>query len=103
MKAKIFLSMLVINSLIIQICPAQDDVKSEITPAAIDARIAEIRMGDMIIKTKPGATVKIQQVRHEFKFGTEIGNGIVETEKDTYSPEDRKMYLKTLAENFNFA
>ena len=97
------LSVLVINSLIIQICPAQDDVKSEITPAAIDARIAEIRMGDMIIKTKPGAAVKIQQVRHEFKFGTEIGNGIVETEKDTYSPEDRKMYLKTLAENFNFA
>jgi endo-1,4-beta-xylanase len=103
MKAMFLLSVLVLNSLIVSVCWAQDDVKAKITPAAIDARIAEIRMGDMVIKTKPGADVKIQQVRHEFKFGSAIPNSILETERNPMSAEDRKIFLKVLSENFNYA
>lgn len=103
MKLTTFLSLLLINTFSSSICVAQDDVKAKITPEAIDARIAEIRMGDMIITTKPGADVKIQQVRHEFKFGTAIANQVLEGQRGSMSPEDRKMFLKTLSDNFNYA
>ncbi len=103
MKIRLFISIVFIGILSTVNCFAQSNVKAEITPEAIDARIAEIRMGDMIIKTKPGAEVKIQQVRHEFKFGTCLATGMVENQKSSFSPEDRKMYLKVLAENFNYA
>ena len=32
-------------------CFAQDDISKKITDEAIDARIAEVRMGDIIVKT----------------------------------------------------
>ncbi len=60
-------------------------------------------MGDIIVKTKPGAGVKVQQVRHEFLFGTAIANSLAEKHENAMSPENRKMYLKVLAENFNYA
>ena len=84
-------------------CLAQDNISAKITPAAIDARIAKIRMGDIIVKTKPGAVVEVQQVRHEFLFGTAIGNHLAEKSDNAMSPEDRKMFLKVLKENFNYA
>jgi endo-1,4-beta-xylanase len=78
-------------------------MKSKLTPSAIEDRIAEIRMGNIIVKTRPGADVKIQQVRHEFLFGTAIPNSLAEKEKKAMSPKDRKMFLKVLSENFNYA
>ncbi len=69
----------------------------------IDARIAEIRMGDIIIETKPGADVMVQQTRHEFLFGTAITDELAEKDKNAMSPENRKMFLKILGENFNYA
>lgn len=103
MKTKSGLLLAAIIALIAPICLAQDDITEKITPSAIDARIAEIRMGDIIVKTKPGADVNVQQVRHEFLFGTAIGNHLAEKSPDAMSPEDRKMYLKILSENFNYA
>ena len=103
MKIKLFISLLILTAVNYYNCFAQKSVLDEITPAAIEARIAEIRMGEIIIKTKPGADIKIQQVRHEFKFGTCLATGMVENQKRSFSPEDRKMYLKVLAENFNYA
>ena len=85
------------------LCSAQDDISAKLTPSALNARIAQIRMGDIAIKTKPGAEVKVQQVRHEFLFGTAVANQLVEKDKNAMSPEDRKMYLKVLSENFNYA
>ncbi len=82
---------------------ASSDVSAKITPSAIEARIAEIRMGDIIVKTKPGSVVKIQQTRHEFQFGTAITNRLVQTDVDALKGRDRKMFLKTLSENFNYA
>ena len=103
MKTMSLLLMLALSSLIVSVCCAQDDISAKVTPAAINARIAEIRMGDLIIMTKPDADVKVQQVRHEFQFGTAIANSIVEKERNAMSPEDRKMFLKILSENFNYA
>jgi endo-1,4-beta-xylanase len=100
--SRFFLTPIVIT-FIAHICSAQDDIAAKLTPSAIEARIAEIRMGDMIVKTSPGADVKIQQVRHEFLFGTAITNQLAENDTNAMSPEDRKMFLKVLAENFNYA
>ncbi|MDZ7261631.1 MAG: endo-1,4-beta-xylanase [candidate division KSB1 bacterium] len=103
MKAKSICSLLVVIPLFVPVCWAQEDIAAKLTPAAINARIAEIRMGDLVVKTKPGAEVKVQQVRHEFLFGTAITNHLAENDENPMSPEDRKMFLKVLAENFNYA
>ncbi|HEX9971068.1 MAG TPA: endo-1,4-beta-xylanase, partial [bacterium] len=103
MKAKSIFFLLVVIPLFAPLCFAQDDISAKLTPFAINARIAEIRMGDLIVKTKPGAEVKVQQVRHEFLFGTAITNHLAEKDENAMSPEDRKMFLKILAENFNYA
>jgi endo-1,4-beta-xylanase len=103
MKAKSRLLLPVVITLTVPVCLAQDDISAKLTPSAINARIAEIRMGDIIVKTKPGADVNIQQVRHEFLFGTAITNQLAEKDSNPLSPEDRKMFLKVLSENFNYA
>jgi GH35 family endo-1,4-beta-xylanase len=82
---------------------ASGEVSAKLTASAINARIAKIRMGDIIVKTKPGSNVKIQQTRHEFQFGAAITNRLAETDEDTLKNRDRKMYLKVLSENFNYA
>lgn len=103
MKAKsIFLPPFIIT-FFVPGCLAQDDISAKVTPSKIDARIAELRMGDIIVKTKPGAAVEVQQTRHEFLFGTAVANQVVENTPDAMSAKDRKMYLKILGENFNYA
>ncbi len=103
MKANSIFLILFAITLIVPACFAQDDISAKLTPAAIDARIAEIRMGDITVKTEPGADVEVRQVRHEFLFGTAIGNQLAERAAGAMSPEDRKMFLKVLSENFNYA
>jgi endo-1,4-beta-xylanase len=60
-------------------------------------------MGDIIVKTKPDADVKVEQVRHEFLFGTAITDNLAEKSGNAMSDKDRKMFLKILEENFNYA
>jgi GH35 family endo-1,4-beta-xylanase len=103
MKAKSVFSLLAAIVLMVPVCFAQDDISAKLTPSAINARIAEIRKGTIIVKTGRGADVKVQQVRHEFLFGTAIADQVAEKDSNAMSPEDRKMYLKVLAENFNYA
>ena len=83
--------------------PQDPEILAKITPEAIDSRIAEIRMGDLIVKTRPGAKVRIKQVRHEFLFGTAIPNSLAENSENPMSPEDREQYLRLLSDNFNYA
>jgi endo-1,4-beta-xylanase len=73
------------------------------TNSAIDTSIEKIRKGDIIVKTRPGNDVSIRQVRHEFFFGTAITNALAEKAGDAMSAEDRRMFLKVLEENFNYA
>ncbi|UCE08614.1 MAG: endo-1,4-beta-xylanase, partial [bacterium] len=103
MKIELILLLVLVNMLLVPGCFAQNDISARLTQSAINTRIAEIRMGDIIVKTKPDAEVKIQQVRHEFLFGTAIPNQLVENDENAMTPEDRKMFLKILAENFNYA
>jgi endo-1,4-beta-xylanase len=103
MKPKVFGLFLSVSITFLSFCFAQEDVSAQLTPSAIDARISKIRMGDIIVWTKPGAEVKIQQVRHEFLFGTAIPDELVSRDSTALSPEDKKMFLKTLKENFNYA
>jgi endo-1,4-beta-xylanase len=104
MKINSRFSLPVAITLIAPVCFAREDVSAgPLSSSAIDARIAEIRMGDITVKTAPGADVKVQQVRHEFLFGTAITNQLAENDTNPISSADRKMFLKILSENFNYA
>jgi GH35 family endo-1,4-beta-xylanase len=103
MKAKSVYSAIILFLLAVPFCFTQNNITAEITPAAIDASISEIRMGDIIVKTSPGANIEIQQVRHEFLFGTAITNKLAEMNENAMSEQDRERFLKVLAENFNYA
>jgi len=88
---------------IVPVCFAKDSSSPELTQEELDARITKIRMGDIIVKTTPGADVDVKQVRHEFLFGTAIPNSLAENSPSPMSDEDRKMFLKILSKNFNYA
>jgi endo-1,4-beta-xylanase len=115
MRIKLIFSVLLALTLIIPTCFAAEEPKektreerlaeaqAKITPEAINTRIEEIRMGNIIVNTRPNSTVKIQQVRHEFLFGTAIPSGLEATGWRPMSEEDREMYLQVLEENFNYA
>jgi endo-1,4-beta-xylanase len=66
--------------------------------ADLDASIAKIRMGTLTIRTTPGATVKVDQVRHEFWFGATLATGIF---TDRARPEDITKYKEIFTSNFN--
>ncbi len=87
----------------LQARPKDEAVLAKITPDAISARIAEHRMGDLVIKTKSGAKVSIKQTRHEFLFGTAVPNHLAEMSEDPMTPEERTKYLRILTSNFNYA
>jgi endo-1,4-beta-xylanase len=103
MKAKSVYSGIILILFLVPYCFAQDDISAKLTPAVIDARISEIRMGDITVKTSPGADVEIRQIRHEFLFGTAITNRLAEMNDNAMSGEDREEFLKVLSENFNYA
>lgn len=58
------------------------------------------RMGELTIKAKPGATVTVEQVSHEFWFGCAIPNSLA----DGSMPEtDKKQFEEKFLQNFNSA
>jgi len=67
---------------------------------SINESIAKYRMGELIIKTKRGATVTVEQLRHEFWFGCAIANNIA---GGSWSEETKKMYKEKFLGNFNSA
>lgn len=75
----------------------------KLRPSAIQERIRQLRMGSLTVQTSPGAEVQVRQIRHEFLFGTAITNALAENAPDAMSAPDREMFLKILAENFNYA
>jgi len=83
---------------------AGGDVSANVKPEAIEARIRRHRMGELVIKVKPGAEVKVEQLRHEFWFGTAISNSMVRTSyRRRMSDSDLAKYKEVLAANFNSA
>ena len=62
--------------------------------------IVKSRKGEIVIKSKPGLTVKIEQQKHEFWFGCAIPNSLF----DGSMPEENKTAFKQkFLENFNSA
>jgi endo-1,4-beta-xylanase len=76
------------------------DVSDELKPDAIAARIRQYRMGDFVIKAKPGAEVHVMQVRHEFWFGAALSSGAF---TGRMNDEDQRKYEETFLANFNAA
>jgi GH35 family endo-1,4-beta-xylanase len=79
------------------------EILEKIKAEAIEARIAQHRMGNLIVKAPAGATVRIEQQRHEFLFGTAIPNSLAENAQKPMSAQDRQRYLDVLKDNFNYA
>ncbi len=103
MKKFLLLLILLLSVILANACYSQDSAAAEIAPAAVKARIEKYRMGDIIIRTKPGAGINIRQVRHEFLFGTAIPDALAENAPNSFSKKDRETYVKILSENFNYA
>jgi endo-1,4-beta-xylanase len=76
------------------------DVSDELKPDAIESRIRQCRMGDLIIKAKPGAEVHVEQLRHEFWFGAALSSGAF---TGRMRAEDQRKYEETFLANFNAA
>lgn len=66
-------------------------------PPGTDEAIRRHRMGTIVVRTAPGATVSVMQKRHEFWFGTAISRSMF---RDTSSRESKKC-LEILKANFN--
>jgi len=76
------------------------DVPDELKPDAIEARIREHRMGELLVKAEPGAEVHVEQLRHEFWFGAALSSGAF---SGRMNPEDQRKYEQTFLANFNAA
>jgi endo-1,4-beta-xylanase len=66
----------------------------------IDELIARNRKGELIIRSKPGDKVTVDQLSHEFWFGCAISNGMID---GSISGNDLTQYKARFLENFNSA
>jgi len=65
-----------------------------------EAAIRKHRMGTLIVRTRPGARVTVNQLNHEFWFGTAISTAAFSGRMD---PKVQEQYLRILKDNFNSA
>lgn len=61
--------------------------------------IIKYRTGRLLIKTEPNQIVEIEQIKHEFIFGSAISSEIF----SDYNKMYREMYFKIFQDNFNYA
>jgi len=66
----------------------------------INQSIAKNRKGELIVKAKPGATITIEQLSHEFWFGCALTDQIF---NGSAKESDVKQYKEKFLENFNAA
>ena len=62
--------------------------------------IIKNRKGELVVKAKPGDSVIVEQLSHEFWFGCAISNSIVGS---SMSETDMQQYKEKFLENFNSA
>ncbi len=67
----------------------------------IEDSIKKYRKGTIIIKAKAGASVSVEQTKHEFWFGCAISNSLAGG--GSMSENDLKQYKEKFLENFNSA
>src|SRR5450759_1189904 len=66
----------------------------------LDKAIEQHRMGALIVKASPGASVRVEQIRHEFWFGAALTSSAF---TGRLSPEDQRRYEEAFLTNFNAA
>lgn len=66
----------------------------------IEQCIIKNRKGELIIKSKQGSNVLIEQVKHEFWFGCAVPNSLFD---GSMSEENRTIFKQKFLENFNSA
>jgi GH35 family endo-1,4-beta-xylanase len=66
----------------------------------INDSIAKYRKGEIVVVAKKGDKVKIEQLRHEFWFGSAITNGLA---NDRMQENDKRQYKEKFLLNFNAA
>jgi GH35 family endo-1,4-beta-xylanase len=66
----------------------------------IDLQIRQNRMGNLTVEAKPGARVRVEQIRHEFWFGAAISSSAF---NGRLSAEDKQKYDAVFLANFNAA
>lgn len=67
---------------------------------SIENSIEKNRMGEIVVKAKPGAVVNVEQLSHEFWFGCAISDKIFDGRATAYN---QKMYKEKFLQNFNSA
>ncbi len=77
-----------------------EELSGELRAAAIEARIRQHRMGELVVRAKPAAQVHVEQLRHEFWFGAALSSGAF---SGRLSAEDQSRYEETFLSNFNAA
>ncbi len=65
-----------------------------------EPEILRHRTGTLVVRARPGADVKVTQLRHEFPFGTAVAHQLW---RDRTPADAREKYLQVLRENFNHA
>ena len=76
------------------------ELSGELRQEAIEARIRQHRMGELVVRAEPGAQVHVEQLRHEFWFGAALSSGAF---SGRLSAEDQRRYEETFLSNFNAA
>ena len=72
----------------------------ELSAEAINTRIRQHRMGELVVTAKPGARVRVEQLRHEFWFGAALANQMF---GDRIAADTADRYKQMFLENFNAA
>ena len=66
----------------------------------LDDAARRVRVGTLVIKTVPGAEVRVEQVRHEFWFGAALANQAFD---GRMNEADAAKYREVFLANFNAA
>jgi len=78
------------------------DSENTLKKENLEKSISANRKGIIVLSGKPGATVKIQQLKHEFWFGCAVASGVFEN-NSRISEKDKAIYKEKFLENFNSA
>ena len=67
---------------------------------ADEKSIARLRMGTIVVEAEPGATVEVEQLRHEFWFGAALASHMFGS---SVRPDEAAKYKEVFLANFNSA
>lgn len=92
-------------------CPFKDSVVNLLTyflilaglnthaqDSSIEKSIVKYRKGEITVKAKPGSSVRVEQLKHEFWFGCAISSLMF---SDSTPEAERNQYKEKFLENFN--